>query len=137
MFLDGGRAEGSERAAEEREGRLESVDSGTESADDRYASPHTFKLHPTAQLISSLQSLKRLVLYVLPLRENDSCDSRGDSTAGDRPERGAFSLPESPERTPSPRGEIRRPQGGDGSFFGEQHICSCTASNEPHFYTFV
>lgn len=37
MYLDGLRAEGSEWHAEDGEGRLEQVDSGTESADDRYA----------------------------------------------------------------------------------------------------
>lgn len=56
-----------------------------------------------------------------PFRENGSCNSGGDSAAGDRSERGAFSLPESPDRTPSPGGEVRRPQ-GDGSFFGEEHV---------------
>lgn len=55
-------------------------------------------------------------------RENGPFDSRGDSAAGDGSERGAFSLPESPDRTPSPRGEIRRPEGGDGSILGEEHI---------------
>lgn len=37
VYVDGLGAEGSEWFAEEREGRLEQVDSGTESADDRYA----------------------------------------------------------------------------------------------------
>jgi len=46
--LDGVRAEGSEWIAEEREGRLEPVDSGTESADDGYVTPHTSKWHPAA-----------------------------------------------------------------------------------------
>lgn len=55
-----------------------------------------------------------------PVRENGSCDRTGDSAAGDGSERGALSLPESPDRTPSPRGEVRRPEGGDG-FIGEEH----------------
>ncbi len=53
-----------------------------------------------------------------PVRENGACYRSGDSAAGDGSERGAISLPESPDRTPSPRGEIRRPEGGDG-FLGE------------------
>lgn len=54
MFVDGGRAEGSEWAAEEREGRFESADSGTESADDRCESRHASKLYPAAQSPSSM-----------------------------------------------------------------------------------
>lgn len=51
-------------------------------------------------------------------RENGSCYSTGDSAARDRFEQGAFSLPESPDRTPSPRGEIRRSEERDGLFHG-------------------
>lgn len=66
-----------------------------------------------------------------PIRENGSCDRTGDSAAGDRSERGAFSLPESPDRTPSPRGEIRRPEGGDG-VLGERHV-HAVDSHSHHF----
>lgn len=41
VCVDGLGAEGSEWLAEEGEGRLEQVDSGTESADDRYANIST------------------------------------------------------------------------------------------------
>lgn len=54
------------------------------------------------------------------IRENDPCNSTGDSTAGDRSERGAFSISESLDRTPSPGREIRRPEGRDG-LIGKEH----------------
>ena len=65
------------------------------------------------------------------IRENGSCNRSGDSAAGDGFERGALSLPESPDRTPSPRGEIRRPEGGDG-VLGERHMHTVD-SHSHHF----
>ncbi len=41
VCADGVGAEGSEWPAEDREGRFEQIDSGTESADDRYANINT------------------------------------------------------------------------------------------------
>lgn len=117
--IDGLGVEGPEWLAEERERRLEQVDSGTESADDRFANTETHYcvLNHTVCFFF----LNGFFCIVCPDRENGPCHSRGDSAAGDRFERGALSLPESPDRTPSPRGEIRRPEGGDG-FIGEEHI---------------
>lgn len=65
-----------------------------------------------------MTSCNHFLCVFRPIRENGPCYRTGDSAAGDGSERGAISLPESPDRTPSPRGEIRRPERGDG-FFGE------------------
>lgn len=56
-----------------------------------------------------------------PDRENDSRHSRRDSSAADGSERGALPLPEPAVRTPAPGGEVRRPEGGDGSLLGEKN----------------
>lgn len=100
------RAEGPEWLAEEGEGRPEQNDSGTESADDGYL------LTPTLLTLGLRSPAKTFLLLFHPIRENGSFNSRRDSTAGDGPERGTLPLPEPPVGTPSPGGEIRRPEGG-------------------------
>lgn len=77
---------------------------------------------------ASLPKISHLVMrkpkqrgaFLYLFRENGPCDTRGDSAAEDRSERGAISLPESPDGAPSSGGEVRRLEGGDG-FLGEEH----------------
>lgn len=61
---DGLRAEGSEWVAEEGEGRLEQVDSGTESADDRYSNSTTEVILTLCTSISECCLPNHMVCFV-------------------------------------------------------------------------
>lgn len=81
LCKDGVRADRAERFAEEREGRLEQVDSGTESADDRYVSPPT--LNKNIKTFHSVIPKQLLSFSHRPDRKNDSRHSRRDSSDAD------------------------------------------------------
>ena len=86
--------------------------------------------------VLSQWSMRSFCVLCHPIRENGSGVSRGDSATGDGPERGALSLPKPADRTPSPGGEIRRPEGGDGSFLGEKYMHSDPLSPYERFTSF-